>query len=178
MSDEDRADAATDKDLEQAEGETKRPPPWLPIAVAFGAVIVGGGVGMAVVGPALAGGVEEPTQVVEEQEHAEPEHTVLHVGAVLEFDNLIVNPAGSDGLRFLMATVGVGVADEKIREEMHEFDVPIRDRITSVLESQTLEMLTAPGARDSLRVLLAEAVAPFLEGDSAFEIYIPHFVIQ
>ncbi len=178
MADEERIDAGTEEDLEPVEGEAKRSLPWLPIAVGVGAVLMGGGVGAAVVGPAVAGGPEETPPVVEEQQHAEPEHTVPHIGAVLEFDNLIVNPAGSDGLRFLMATVGVGVADEKIQEELHEFDVPLRDRITSVLEGQTLEMLTAPGAREALKVLIAEVVAPFLEGHSGFEIYIPHFVIQ
>ena len=104
--------------------------------------------------------------------------TLEGVSKTLEFDNLIVNPAGSEGMRFLMATVGVGVENEKIQEELHEFDLPIRDRITSVLEEQTLDALTSPGARENLKVILAEAVAPFLEGQSEFVIYIPHFVIQ
>ena len=179
MSEIDTNAESTDDGIEAIEEETKRPMPWLPIAVGVGAVIAGGGIGMAVVCPVLAASPSPPEQAeVEEVAHVEEEHSEPHIGAVIEFDNLIVNPAGSEGLRFLMATVGIGVANEKIREELHEFDMPVRDRITSVLETQTLETLTAPGARDHLKVILADAIAPFLEGHSEFVIYIPHYVIQ
>ena len=182
MPDTDNKEKLTDEDLESIDEEPKRRVPWVPIAVGVGAVIAGSGLGMAAVGPALASDSNEPPEAAVEAEaepaYDEPEHAEPHVGAVIEFDNLIVNPAGSEGLRFVMATVGVGVESEKIQEELHELDLPIRDRITSVLESQTLEALVAPGARENLKVIIAEAVAPFLEGYSEFVIYIPHFVIQ
>jgi hypothetical protein len=39
-------------------------------------------------------------------------------------------------------------------------------------------MLTAPGARDSLRVLIATAIEPLLEGHRIVDVFIPYLVIQ
>jgi flagellar protein FliL len=97
--------------------------------------------------------------------------------AVFELENLIVNPAGTEGSRFLMATVAFELDDPKLSELLRENDIAIRDQVITVLENQTMEMLTRPGARDSLRVLLAEAVAPYVEG-AEMRVYLPQFVIQ
>ena len=49
--------------------------------------------------------------------------------------------------------------------------------MTGVLESQTLEMLTLPGARDSLRRRLGTVVAPFADG-APVQVYLPQLIIQ
>jgi flagellar basal body-associated protein FliL len=56
-------------------------------------------------------------------------------------------------------------------------EVQVRDAISGVFERQTMAQLTQDGARDSLRVELAAAVAPFIKGASV-KIYLPQFVIQ
>ncbi|HXE56390.1 MAG TPA: flagellar basal body-associated FliL family protein, partial [Gemmatimonadales bacterium] len=92
-------------------------------------------------------------------------------------DNIIVNPAGSRGTRFLMASVALEVADEELQRRLAEQDVQLRDAVTSLLERQTMESLTLPGARDSLKRHIAAAVAPFV-GDRRLRVYLPQFVIQ
>lgn len=99
-------------------------------------------------------------------------------GSVYRVDNLIVNPAGSMGQRFLMATVAFDFSDPKINEEVRAREVEVRDRIIATFESQTLEDLTRPGARDSLRSRLHAAVLPIAGEDAEFEVYLPQFVIQ
>lgn len=98
-------------------------------------------------------------------------------GNLVELDNIIVNPAGTQGMRFLMATVALDVSEETVTA-LRENEMRLRDRVNSVLEAQTMAMLTAPGARDSLKTLIAVALAEFLEGEGHPRIYIPHFVIQ
>ena len=61
--------------------------------------------------------------------------------------------------RFLMATVAFEVGDDKIQKTLESHDIQVRDAVTSALESQTMEMLIRPGARDSLKQRLAEVVA-------------------
>ena len=97
--------------------------------------------------------------------------------AVFKLENVIVNPAGTQGSRFLMATVAFECDDPKVDEMLRSNDIAIRDRVISVLENQTMEMLTRPGARDSIRILLAEAIAPFAD-DAELRVYLPQFVIQ
>ena len=98
-------------------------------------------------------------------------------GSVFKIENLIVNPAGTEGSRFLMATVAFELDDPKAEETLRSSEIAIRDKIISVLENQTMEMLTRPGARDSLRNRLAEAVSPFAD-DAEMRVYLPQFVIQ
>ncbi len=98
-------------------------------------------------------------------------------GSVLKIENLIVNPAGTEGSRFLMASVAFEFDDPKVEEMLRANDIAIRDQVISVLENQSMEMLTRPGARDSLRSRLAAVIAPYAE-DAEMRVYLPQFVIQ
>jgi flagellar FliL protein len=94
-----------------------------------------------------------------------------------QLENVVVNPAGSEGLRFLMVTVALELRDAKALTRMGEQEVRVRDAVVAVLERQSLEMLTGPGARDSLRSRLMAAVAPLADG-ALLRVYLPQFVIQ
>ena len=96
---------------------------------------------------------------------------------VFKLENVIVNPAGTQGSRFLMATIAIESDDPKVDALLRSNDIAIRDRVISVLEYQTMETLTRPGARDSIKSQLAEAIAPFAE-DAELRVYLPQFVIQ
>lgn len=96
-------------------------------------------------------------------------------------DNVIVNPAGSLGQRFLMCSVAVELHDEKLVDMLRQREIEVRDVVISTLESNTLAQLTQPGARDSLRASLAHALHPLLGEEGADEhlrVFLPQFVIQ
>lgn len=150
--------------------------------------LLGATVGGTTVGPRLAAGsVDAPAKEEEnKRDHdkaateAAAEDKPGSVGAegVLELDNITVNPAGTDGLRFLMATIAIDLGDKELVEEMQDKSYEVRDRVTAVLETQSMDMLTAPGARDSLRVLIATAIEPLLEGRRVVDVFIPYLIIQ
>jgi flagellar protein FliL len=93
-------------------------------------------------------------------------------------ENLVVNPSGSLGSRFLLVTVVFDIPKAEQRTRLSARDAEVRDRVTATIASQTLEALGAPRARDSLKVLLAAAVAPLLDAGTAVRIYFPQYVIQ
>ncbi|MBD3162136.1 MAG: hypothetical protein GF346_07465 [Candidatus Eisenbacteria bacterium] len=97
---------------------------------------------------------------------------------ILEIDNLIVNPARSGGSRFLMASIAIEVPDQKSLEVLVQNKTKVRHELVHFLSSQSLEALTRPGATDTLREHLREAMRPLAGGPSWIEIYIPQFVIQ
>ena len=66
-------------------------------------------------------------------------------------DNIIVNPAGSQGQRFLMCSVAIESDDPKALDLLREHEIELRDRVITMLAKQTLDRLTAESARDSLR---------------------------
>ncbi len=97
---------------------------------------------------------------------------------IVSLDNLIVNPAGSQGTRFLMASIALEVDGAEAEKRLRDHEVEIRDLVTSILESETMQLLTAPGARDSVKSRVAVAVLPIAGKDSKLRVFLPQFVIQ
>lgn len=92
-------------------------------------------------------------------------------------ENLVINPAGSVGSLLLVSVVfDIARAEERVRLESR--DAEVRDRIATVLSAQTLDMLRAPSVRDSLKRLIATAVAPLLAAHTPVQVFLPQFVIQ
>lgn len=170
------------------------------IAVIVGAVAAGAALGALLIGPplvqarqksALAARIAEAEAGPNAKKHGKGEkqsgkggeHGAGEAGksSVYRIDNVIVNPAGSMGQRFLMCSVAVELEDEKLVEHLRTRDIEVRDVIISTLESNSLAQLTQPGARDSLRARLAGVLHPLL-GEEAEEahmrVFLPQFVIQ
>ena len=97
---------------------------------------------------------------------------------LMELENIIVNPAGSQGTRFLMTSVAIGVADEKGQKRLDDRKVELRDRVTTILESMTMAQLTAPGARDTLKGRIATMAAEIIGTRAPVKVFLPQFVIQ
>jgi flagellar protein FliL len=98
--------------------------------------------------------------------------------AIYSIENIIVNPAGSAGSRFLMASVAFELADEKEVEELRGKEVQVRDAVITTLEGQSLDMLSAPGAREGIKRRIAAAVKPLVPGRRPPRVYLPQFVLQ
>lgn len=97
---------------------------------------------------------------------------------LVELANVVVNPAGTQGTRFLMTSVAIAVPTEEAQKALSERQAELRDRITTILESETMAQLTAPGARDSLKLKIAAVVSTIAGPRVAVRIFLPQFVIQ
>lgn len=100
---------------------------------------------------------------------------------VYRIDNVIVNPANSDGQRFLMCAIAVQSDDSELLATLREHEIELRDRIVTLLGAETIETLTAAGARDSLRTRISNAIRPTLGEEAAtaeYQVYLPQFVVQ
>jgi flagellar FliL protein len=116
-----------------------------------------------------------------EPEHGTKEHGRGEKGSggrIFKIDNLIVNPAGSEGSRFLMTSVAFEVETEAAELALKDHEVQVRDLVVSRLENQTMRMLTLPFARDSLKRQLAAAIVGVIGPKARVTVYLPQFVIQ
>lgn len=116
-----------------------------------------------------------------EGEGAEGEHGKEGEGAapkMVTLDNIIVNPAGSQGSRFLMTSVAIATEDEKLETSLRDRQVELRDKVTTVLEVMTMQQLTAPGARDTVKTRVQAMIVTMLGGKPRVKVFIPQFVIQ
>jgi flagellar protein FliL len=97
---------------------------------------------------------------------------------IYRIDNVIVNPAGSDGTRFLMASVAYEIPDDPSEQLLHAHEVQMRDDVISILGTMSMEQLTAPHARDTIKARLIGIAQRILGPQTQIEVYIPQFVIQ
>lgn len=101
--------------------------------------------------------------------------------SVYKIDNIIVNPAGSGGGRFLMCSVVIQPEDDKLVDVFREHEVELRDRVLTTLTNTTLDQINALGGRDSLRAKLSVTVRTVLDKDdqnTELKVFLPQFVIQ
>ena len=96
----------------------------------------------------------------------------------VELDNMIVNPAGSEGAHFLMVTVSLGVTDSKLVPRIEDNKVALQDAIASTLSDCSMAWLAGPGARDSLKVILGARVAEVTGISKDLTVFLPQFVMQ
>lgn len=161
---------------------TEEPAPQKPsmvvtLAVVLGALAAGAGAGMFVLAPKLVGS-SAPAAEADPEADAEAADTVSANVSYMTIGNLIVNPRGSQGNRFLMVSVALAATPAASDAKLRKMEVPIRDMVTGVLEVKTLEMLTTPGARDSIRVEIARVVERAIGKPAKVTVYLPQYVIQ
>ncbi len=100
------------------------------------------------------------------------------------FDNvfivkdLIVNPAGTNGLRFLLTTIGLEVSSKATEQECEKRNVQIHDAIINILTSKTLPELDDVNARESLKVEIKKAINQDLTTGEVLNVYFSKFIIQ
>jgi flagellar FliL protein len=92
-------------------------------------------------------------------------------------DNLVLNPAGSGGTRFLLLSVAFEVKSAAVLEQMKARDAELRDVVLVTLGSKSVEELADMHAREALKTELRTATEKtFKKGVK--RVYFPQFVIQ
>ena len=93
-------------------------------------------------------------------------------------ENLVLNPAGTNGSRFLLLTIGLAVPDEAGSQALQARDPELRDVVIRQLGAKTVETLADITRRDSLKVELRAALVERFGKKSVLDVYFPQFVIQ
>lgn len=176
------------------------------IGALVGSLLIGGAAGVFAVGPMLAkksgyvvtpaahdaeGGDAEGEGDGGEGEHAAPaggEHGEGGEGGAAAsnlhlIDNLVLNPAGSGGSRFLMLAAALEFNDAAQVEEVKSRDSEVRDVILRVMGSKTVEELSDMAHREEIKGELADSLGTLFKKSKSKKkpirrVYFPQFVIQ
>lgn len=92
--------------------------------------------------------------------------------------DIIINPAGTNGTRFLMTTIGFEVNGLEAKTEIEKKEVEVRDILNTILTSRTLDELADVQKRASLRQDITQQVQCFLKPNSLVKVYFSKFIIQ
>lgn len=94
-------------------------------------------------------------------------------------DNLVLNPAGSGGSRFLMMSAAIELRQASQIETLKARDAETRDLVLRVMGARTVEELAELSNRERLKQELADSLGSFFkEKKSIRRVYFPQFVIQ
>jgi flagellar FliL protein len=142
------------------------------ILMAVAGLLVGAVAGLFGVGPILAKKKAE-TPVVEHEPAAKTEAAVNHT-----IENIVLNPAGTNGQRFLMVTAAFQLKDASVDALMKEHEAEIRDHMLALLSKKTVEELTDPTLRDSIKKEVLDAVSPLFPKGALIKVLFTQFVVQ
>ena len=174
---------------EDASAGPAKPTMLLLIAGLVGGLVIGALGGSFALGPMLAKKLAAPgsAEAATTEESGEKGEGGEHgkegdkkAGATVHMmENLVLNPSGSNGTRFLMAAVAAEVKDEKVKDEMTGRDAELRDAVLRLLGERTVDQLSDIAQREVLKKSLTDSLNARLASKSAIKrVYFPQFVIQ
>jgi flagellar FliL protein len=178
--------ADEEQPVEEAASAPAKPKMIIAIAALVGGLVIGGLGGSFALGPVLAKKFAAPKSAEAataekdgDEGHGSEKGEKKAGAAVHMMDNLVLNPAGSNGTRFLMAAVATEVKDDKVKEEMLGRDAELRDDVLRILGQRTVEQLADMSLRDGLKKELVDTLNARLKSKTAIKrVYFPQFVIQ
>ena len=152
-----------------------------------------------VVKPMLAGGdtpaeqqeekAEKPKEEKKESSHSSKKsdhgghgsHESAEAGAeqdIYMIEQIIVNPAGTGGRRFLSTSIGLEMETGAAGAALEEKEAVVRDALITILSSQTVPELSDFKQRERLRKLIRLKVSKLLDTEDIAAVYFTEFVLQ
>ena len=114
------------------------------------------------------------TEEAAEEAHAEDEEPP----SFSELQGIVVNPAGTDGQRYLLVNAGFEMKDPATVEELGTREIVVRDAIVGILSRQTVPELSDVRRRDALKAEILAAVNETLREGEVKRFYFTQYVLQ
>ncbi len=124
--------------------------------------------------PKMAGEKDGGSAVASETKSSKDDETTQ----IVVIKDIIVNPAGTNGTRFLVTTVGLEVPTVEAKNELEQKEVQTRDVLITILAGKRLEDLATPENKDSLRAEIQRNIDKILRSAKLKNVYISKFIIQ
>jgi flagellar FliL protein len=93
-------------------------------------------------------------------------------------ENLVLNPAGSGGTRFLMVTATFELKDGSVEQQMKDHDAEVRDHVLALLGKKTVEELSDITLREGIKQEVLASISELFAKGSVRKVFFPQFVIQ
>ncbi|MBZ0198936.1 MAG: flagellar basal body-associated FliL family protein [Ignavibacteriaceae bacterium] len=97
---------------------------------------------------------------------------------IYSVEDIIVNPAQTDGKRILLATVGFDLNSEEQKTDLKNKEVLVKDIIISTLSSKTLPQLNDSEYKDTLKIEISKKVMGYIPKLKLNNIYFSKYIIQ
>jgi flagellar FliL protein len=158
--------------------------------IGAGVIVLGVVLTLFVLKPMMSGdSAEEPAAEEQKQEQAaekpaepkKPKKAASHGAAksvVYSVKDIIVNPAGTGGTRFLSVSFGFQLASAQTAAQFEERDMLVRDALITILASKTVAQLTDARQKEIVRLQIKKRLEQLLDTDEIEGVYYTDFVLQ
>jgi len=157
-------------------------------------IVVGVVLALFVLKPMMAGsdGVVDETAQVEDNDHAKAdeakpkpkrkpssgEHGEGGGSLVYAVKDIVVNPAGTGGTRFLSVSFGFELGSAELAAEFEERDMLVRDALITILSSKTVAQLTDAKQKEIVRYQIKKRLQTLMNTEEIDGVYYTDFVLQ
>jgi flagellar FliL protein len=93
-------------------------------------------------------------------------------------NDLVINPAASNGSRYVAMSIGLGVTEEKALEELQNREIQVRDAVNMLLSQKTLGKFIDIKERGALKQEILETINDKMVDYKVESIYFTEYVIQ
>ena len=122
----------------------------------------------------------EETNDKKNKSHKKPKKksSGVYEQTVYTVNDIVINPAGTGGTRFLSVSFGFTLETPELVQEFEEKDVLIRDALITILSSKTIPQLSDPKQKEIIRYQIKKRISKLLETDDLSGVYYKDFVMQ
>jgi flagellar protein FliL len=123
--------------------------------------------------------VRESTKTEENQKEKSADNGKPELGKYIYLiEDIIVNPAGTEGKKLLLTSVGFDLATDAEQKELKSKEVLVKDVIVSTLSSKTLEQLSDSSYRDTLKKEIGSRIKGLVPDIKLNAVYLSKYIIQ
>ncbi len=99
-------------------------------------------------------------------------------GSFAQLNGLVVNPAGSQGNRYLAVSIAFETGSPSVETELQNKKIVVKDAVLRLLSERTAEELSNPERRDDLKEALLSETNRILNDGTVDRLYFTEFVLQ
>jgi flagellar FliL protein len=93
-------------------------------------------------------------------------------------EDLIINPANTDGKRLLLSSLGFDVPSEADHKKLQDKEILLKDAIISVMGSKEIQKLSNITYRDTLRIEITDKLKKIMPDVKVNTIYFSKYILQ
>lgn len=113
---------------------------------------------------------------------AEPEETSKEpykaTGEIYEFQDIIVNPSGTMGRRYLVVSMSFEVSHKRVLEELNQQEPILRDALLTLLARKSLDYVADVSNLEAIREEIMVTANSYLADGSIIRIFFTGYILQ
>jgi flagellar FliL protein len=112
------------------------------------------------------------------KKHASDEEGVEGTSLIYAVQDIVVNPAGTGGSRFLSVSFGFELESAALEAEFKAREPLVRDALITILSAKSVAQLTDPKQKEIVRYQIKKRVSQLMETNELTAVYYTDFVLQ